>query len=263
MVTNNNNNNKVIPTTERQGVSNRDMLGITTQQQAFFKMDLNKKKDNSVGIKKGSPIDKKIILFKKCSRRPISRKIETFCRSVDENNTGSQNFGYSKRIQNSISFETFSIKNPFPTNSESRRGRIGETGGKRNVEEGSHQKSSTIKGEFISNLFLVKKKDGGQRPVINLKQLNAYIPYCHFRMEGLQNLKYMLQSYMCKLDLKDAYFSVPLEKISRKFVRFRWSGNLYEFLCLCFGLGPAPRIFTKLLKVSMTILRKINIKIIT
>ena len=42
-------------------------------------------------------------------------------------------------------------------------------------------------------------------------------------MEGLQNLKYMLQKgdYMYKLDLKDAYFSVPLEKILlvRKLVR--------------------------------------------
>ena len=84
-------------------------------------------------------------------------------------------------------------------------------------------------------------------------------------MEGLQSLKYMLQKgdYMCNLDLKDAYFSVPLEKNSRQFVRFRWSGNLYELLCLCFGLGPALRIFTKLLKVSMTILCRINIKIIT
>ena len=59
-----------------------------------------------------------------------------------------------------------------------------------------------------------------------------------------------------------ACFSVPLEKISRQFVRFRWSGTFYEFLCLCFGLGPARRIFTKLLKVSMTVLRRINIKII-
>ena len=67
---------------------------------------------------------------------------------------------------------------------------------------------------------------------------------------------------MCKLDLKDVYFSVPLRKNSRQFVRFRWSGDLYEFLCLCFALGPAPRIFTKLLKVPMTILRSINIKII-
>ena len=120
------------------------------------------------------------------------------------------------------------------------------------------------KGEFVSNLFLVKKKDGGQIPGINLKQLNAYIPYCHFKMEGSKNLKYILQKgdYMCKLDLKDAYFSVPLEKNSRQSVRFRCSGDWYEFLSLCFGLGPVPRIFTKLLKVPVTILRRINIRII-
>ena len=83
-------------------------------------------------------------------------------------------------------------------------------------------------------------------------------------MEGLQNLKYMLQKghYMCKLDLNDAYFSIPLEKNSRQFARFRWSGNLYKFLFLCFGLGSASRIFTKLLKAPMTILRRANIKII-
>ena len=132
------------------------------------------------------------------------------------------------------------------------------------LKKGAIRKVQPSKGEFVSNLFLVKKKDGGQRPVINLKQLNAYIPYCHFKMEDLQNLKHMLQKgdYMCKLDLKDAYFSVPFEKNSKQFVHFRWSGNMYEFLCLWFGLGPAPRIFTKLLKVSMTILRRINIKII-
>ena len=127
------------------------------------------------------------------------------------------------------------------------------------LEKGAIRKVQPSKGEFVSNLFLVKKKDGGQRPVINLKQLNAYIPYCHFKMEGLQNLKYMLQKgdYMCKLDLKDAYFSVPLYKDSRQLVCFCWSGNVYEFRCLCFGLGPASQIFTKLLKVLMTILSKI------
>ena len=67
----------------------------------------------------------------------------------------------------------------------------------------------------MSNLFLVKKKDRGQKPVTELKQLNAYIPHFHVKMEGLQNLKYMLLTgdYMCKIDLKDADFSVPLEKI--------------------------------------------------
>ena len=40
-----------------------------------------------------------------------------------------------------------------------------------------------------------------------------------------------------------------------------WSGNLCEFLYLCFGLGPAPRIFTKLLKIPLSVLRRINIRI--
>ena len=45
-------------------------------------------------------------------------------------------------------------------------------------------------------------------------------------------------------------------------MRFLWSGKLYEFLCLCFGLGPAPRIFTKLLKIPVSVLRRLNILII-
>ena len=40
---------------------------------------------------------------------------------------------------------------------------------------------------------MVKKKDGGSRPVINLKELNQYIPFLHFKMESLQSLKTFLQ----------------------------------------------------------------------
>ena len=50
--------------------------------------------------------------------------------------------------------------------------------------------------------------------------------------------------YMCKIDLKD--YSVPLHLNSQTFVRFKWKDQLYQFLCLCFGLRPGPRIFTKL-----------------
>jgi len=41
------------------------------------------------------------------------------------------------------------------------------------------------KDQFISTIFLVGKKDEGNRPVINLKQLNTSIPCQHFKMEGL------------------------------------------------------------------------------
>ena len=46
-----------------------------------------------------------------------------------------------------------------------------------------------LEGEFISNLFLVEKKDGGKRPVINLKHLSQFISYQHFQMEGLHVFK--------------------------------------------------------------------------
>ena len=64
---------------------------------------------------------------------------------------------------------------------------------------------------------------------------------------------------MCKLDMRDAHFSVPNHQSSRKYLCFLWAGNLYEFLCLCFGLSAVPRIFTKLLEVRVSVLRRINI----
>ena len=66
---------------------------------------------------------------------------------------------------------------------------------------------------------------------------------------------------MFKMEMKDAYFSVPLHQLSGNYVRFSWSEDLFEFLCLCFGLGQALRTFIKLLKIPMSVLRKINIHI--
>ena len=69
-------------------------------------------------------------------------------------------------------------------------------------------------GEFLSNISLVGKRDGGNRPVVNLRYLNQFILYQHFKMEGLFCLRKILQEgdYMCKMDMKDAYFSILLNQ---------------------------------------------------
>ena len=126
------------------------------------------------------------------------------------------------------------------------------------LEKGVIQKVVLTQGQFLSNLFLVEKKNGGNGPAINLKNLNKFILQEHFKMESLHCLKLFLEQddLLCKIDLKEAYFSIPLNINSQKLVRFQWSGNIYNFLCLCFGLGLAPRVFTKLLKVLIALLRR-------
>ena len=129
------------------------------------------------------------------------------------------------------------------------------------------QPVSSCKNQYLSNLFLASKRDRPcNRLVINLKHLNNFIQHQYFKMEGLNLLQNVLQKgdYMCNLDLKNAYFCVPLKKESRKYVWLQWEGTLtlYEFLCLCFDLSLAPLIFTKILKVPISLLRRLQVRVI-
>ena len=96
---------------------------------------------------------------------------------------------------------------------------------------------SACPDQFLSPVFLVQKKDGGQRPVINLKRLNQYVEYQHFKLEGIQALESLVKKgdFMVKLDLSDAYFGVPILKSHRKYLRFVWRGKTFEFQALPFG----------------------------
>ena len=65
-------------------------------------------------------------------------------------------------------------------------------------------------------------------------------------MKTRVSLKYFVND--CSIDLKDAYFTVLIAPKNRKYLRFFWQGKSYQFCCLPFGLSPAPRIFTKIMK---------------
>ena len=72
------------------------------------------------------------------------------------------------------------------------------------LSKGAITETRVSTDQFVSQLFLVEKKDGGQRPVINLKGLNQYVKVEHFKMEGLHLLPDLIQAgspYMCIVPL--------------------------------------------------------------
>ena len=92
------------------------------------------------------------------------------------------------------------------------------------------------KGSFISQIFVIPKRDEGYRPVVNLKALNKFIAEEHFKMEGFHMVKDLAEpkDWMAKIDLKDAYF-LDQGQVNHKFLRFECQGHTYQFHCLPFG----------------------------
>lgn len=118
---------------------------------------------------------------------------------------------------------------------------------------------------FVCSFFCIKKKQAGQfRPIVNLKPLNKFIRYQHFKMENLESVRFLVRKgdWLAKVDLKDAYFTVAVKESHHKYLRFRWKNRVFEFNCMAFGLSPAPRIFTKIPKVVMAFLRRRGIRLV-
>ena len=65
---------------------------------------------------------------------------------------------------------------------------------------------------FYSRLFLVPKKNGKMRPVIDLSVLNQHLIVLHFKMETNRSIKgsIHLGMWTTSLDLTYAYFHMPI-----------------------------------------------------
>lgn len=102
------------------------------------------------------------------------------------------------------------------------------------------------------------------RPIFNLKTLNQFVVYNHFKMEGFQVVKNLIQrrDWLCKVDLKDAYFCIPICKDHRKYLRFQYKGQMLQYKGLPFGLASGPRLFTKIMKPVIALLRRIGVRLV-
>ena len=109
-----------------------------------------------------------------------------------------------------------------------------------------------------SRIFLVPKKNGKLRLIIDLSALNHFVYTQTFKMETQRKVKdaVQLNDWAFSLDLTDAYLHIPIHYRSRKFLRVTLRGRVYQFKALPFGLSTSPFVFTRLMEVIATFLRR-------
>jgi hypothetical protein len=117
---------------------------------------------------------------------------------------------------------------------------------------------------FYSRYFLVPKKDGGMRPILDLRLLNKALAKRAFKMLTVKQILAHIQpdDYFLAVDLKDAYFHIQIAPHHRRFLRFAFEGVAYQFKVLPFGLALAPRVFTMCMNAALAPLKLSGMRIL-
>ena len=102
---------------------------------------------------------------------------------------------------------------------------------------------SLSESSFYSRYFLVPKKDGALRPILDLRHLNKALMRRPFKMITTRKILAQIRpgDWFISLDLKDAYFQIQITPRHRPFLRFAFNGRVYQYTVLPFGLSLAPR----------------------
>ncbi len=116
---------------------------------------------------------------------------------------------------------------------------------------------------YYSIIFVRPKKNGKLRPIIDLSRLNKHIITPTFRMENAQSIKAVLTQgqWVASIDLKDTYFHIPIKTTFRKYIRFCFLNQTWQFKALPFGLSVAPQIITAIMSLVEKLCHEQGIKI--
>jgi hypothetical protein len=102
------------------------------------------------------------------------------------------------------------------------------------------------KSEFSSPPYLIPKKDGSYRMIIDYRGINEITETTNFPIPNTLDIFDRLSGseFFTTLDLKSGYWQVAMEEQSRKYTAFSTPDGHYEFTKLPFGLKNAPAEFS-------------------
>ncbi len=100
---------------------------------------------------------------------------------------------------------------------------------------------------LYSRYFVVPKRDGGLRPILDLRPINRALCKHPFRMILLVQVLAQIRHWglVASVDLKDAYFHIQIAPHHRRFLRFALEGTALPVPCSSVWAGFGPTHFLK------------------
>ncbi len=97
---------------------------------------------------------------------------------------------------------------------------------------------SDVERGFFSRYLLVLKRDGGLRPILDLRRLNFSLYKGKFKMLTMKTIMSQVQGgdWFVTIDLKDVYFHIQVVQRHRRFLRFSWHINCLELRAVFLAL---------------------------
>ena len=82
--------------------------------------------------------------------------------------------------------------------------------------------------------------------ILNLKILNTFMEYNHFKMESIQDVIQVVRPgvYMASIDLKDAFYSIKINPENHQYLQCCFDNKIFGFT-MPNGYGPTMRVLTK------------------
>ncbi len=117
---------------------------------------------------------------------------------------------------------------------------------------------------FYSPYFIVPKKGGGFRPILDLGDMNRALHKFPFNMLMQKRIFGCVRPryWIAAVNLKDAYFHVSIIPRHRAFLQFAFEGWANQYNVLPFGLSLSPCVFTKVAEAALIPLREQGIRIL-
>ena len=190
------------------------------------------------------------------------RKAKSILFKLDKTNTRSKYFKHNTGLRDTFSRETLPNKIAKPSSPEPRTVKHCRGGSQGNVVKRDNTESNTVQKSVHKQSLSDIKKGWGQSLGNKFEISEQFHPQLTFQNGGTQfTSKHATgKGFHVQIRPKRRLLLCATKKGKQEICAFP-VGSVPS-LCLCFGLGPAPLIFTKILKIPISSLRRLQIRVI-